>query len=338
MGQDVTVLITCHNEGAYVGEAAEAVLAQTAFARIAKIIIVNDGSTDGSHDVLRALAARSDKIELCFQAPARGVSAARNLGLRRITTPWVAFCDGDDYWTADKLETQLSAAATHPDAALIYTNFIQFAGRPEDGAYIKARTLHARGEALLKDYFLFDAPVMPSTVLLRMDAAVAIDFFDERIKLFEDTDFVMRLAGAGFVFAHVTQALLYKRVRAGSLSSRIENWEGAMLQETAASVARHPRLRPLAARRDSYRLAKIAEAHFMAGEDEGGWRALRAAHRRNRINPRVYAYGAIASIPRESRHAAKSAVRGARRALTSRQALALSACIFLASCVPLKFI
>lgn len=314
MPRDVTVLITCYNEGAYVGQAVSAVLRQTAADRIARIVLVDNASTDGSAQVISDIAARTERADAILIEKNCGPSGSRNTGLRTIETPWVAFNDGDDYWAEDKLERQLRAADA-TDGDVYYGDFVQFTDDPAAGELIRTRRLNDAGASLLRRYFLFDAPMMPSTMLMKMSAARAIGFFDERIPLFEDTDFCMRLAGAGFRFQHVAGVHTYKRVRSNSLSSQIFDWEGAMLKETATVVARHPELALLAGRRNSFRLAKIADSHFAAGADETGWRAWRAAFSANPFNPRLYLYGAVALMPARRRQSVKLWLRGLRRAL-----------------------
>ncbi|MGE0046807.1 MAG: glycosyltransferase family 2 protein [Hyphomonadaceae bacterium] len=321
--RDVTVLITCYNEGAYVGGAVAAVLRQTASERIAEIILVDNASHDGSADVVAKLAAETPRAKAILIPKNRGPSGSRNAGLAEVKTPWVAFNDGDDYWADDKLERQLAAMArTGGETALYYGDFVQFTDDPAAGETIRTRALNGAGQDLLKRYFLFDGPIMPSTALVKMEASAAIGHFDEAIPLFEDTDYCMRLAGAGARFEHVGGVHTYKRVRAGSLSSQIHDWEGAMLKETRAVAARHPELAALAPRRNSFRMAKIADSHFAAGSDQTGWKALSAAWRANPLNPRVYLYGAIAIFPKGVRESIKLTLRRVRRAAMGRRAQA----------------
>ncbi|MGE0829694.1 MAG: hypothetical protein AB7O04_10125, partial [Hyphomonadaceae bacterium] len=225
-------------------------------------------------------------------------------------TEWVAYLDGDDYWVPEKLARQLALVdAADPKIDLVYSDLMQFSDKPENAIPVKCRSLNTAGEELLRLYFLYEAPIMPSTVLMRTAAARAIDYFNPDIRLFEETDFFMRLAGSGYRFAHQPEFLIYKRVRAGSLSSQIANWEEAMLRETRHSVRRYPQLAPFAARRDGYRLAKVADAYFSAGEDAKGWRHLRGAIIRNPLNPRAYFYGLTALVPRGWRGGLRDLIR-----------------------------
>ncbi|MGE0044561.1 MAG: glycosyltransferase family 2 protein [Hyphomonadaceae bacterium] len=332
MKKDVSVLITCHNEGAYIASAIASVINQTAFARIAKIVVVDDGSRDESPDRVRAEAARCPLIDLVVRPEPGGVSAARNTGLARIDTEWVAFLDGDDLWAPDKLARQFAAVAADLGAGLVYGEFIEFVRDGEPGAHIRPRVLNGAGPDILRRYFLFDAPVMPSSILMRTRLVREIGGFDEALRLFEDTDFVLRAAAAGARLHCVAAPLIRKRIRANSLSAALDGWERAMTAGTAAAIARHPELAPLACRRMSYRLAKIARARFGAGQERLGWDGLKRSLRLNPFNARAYAYAAFAMLGPAARAGALKVVRAALAPRTLRWTLAASLVLLPAAC------
>lgn len=107
----VSVVIPAFNAESFLGEALDSVLGQTA--RPTEVIVVDDGSTDGT----RALVRRySDAVRLVTQDNG-GAARARNVGARQATGEWLAFLDADDVWLPEKLEKQLRLR----NAALIYT-------------------------------------------------------------------------------------------------------------------------------------------------------------------------------------------------------------------------
>ena len=98
----VSVVITCHNEEGTIEQAVRSVEAQTASDAVAEIIVVNDGSHDGSKVVLERLAGEIEKLRI-IEAPGLGLSGARNRALREAKGEVIAILDGDDFWTPGKL-------------------------------------------------------------------------------------------------------------------------------------------------------------------------------------------------------------------------------------------
>lgn len=105
----VDVVIPVFNGAATIEEALRSVAGQDA-GLIERIIVIDDGSSDASAAAVRAL--NLPEVEL-IQTENRGVAAARNLGIERSTSDWVAFLDADDVWTVGKLKAQLDAAKSH---------------------------------------------------------------------------------------------------------------------------------------------------------------------------------------------------------------------------------
>ena len=110
----ISVIIPTYNRANSVGKAIQSVLDQTF--KDLEIIVVDDGSTDDSAPVL---AAFGDRIRLIQQAN-RGVSGARNTGVRAATGKWIAFLDSDDQWHSSKLEKQLDALQKYGTEVCFY--------------------------------------------------------------------------------------------------------------------------------------------------------------------------------------------------------------------------
>ena len=107
----VSVLITCHDEESTIEQAVRSVEAQTIFDSVDEIIVVDDGSRDGSGVVLERLDREIDKLKI-IQTPGLGRPAARNRAVGEASGEFIAILDGDDFWTPQKLERQLPAFAT----------------------------------------------------------------------------------------------------------------------------------------------------------------------------------------------------------------------------------
>jgi glycosyltransferase involved in cell wall biosynthesis len=110
----VSILIPCHNSERWVAQTVESALAQTWAEK--EVIVVDDGSTDGSLEVIRSFG---DRIR-CETGPNRGGNAARNrlLGLAR--GEWLQYLDADDYLLPDKVARQMEFLAVHPSTDVVF--------------------------------------------------------------------------------------------------------------------------------------------------------------------------------------------------------------------------
>jgi glycosyltransferase involved in cell wall biosynthesis len=197
----VTVIITTYNYGQFILEAIQSVLAQTTTADL-QIIVVDDGSTDDTPDVL---ARVKDKRVEVVRTPNRGISGARNVALARAKGDFIAFLDGDDRWAPHKLEYQLEVMRSEPDMAAVFANFVRFDERgvyPRDqfsfytelAAVPTRATRDGRGYRILVDAFstfitFVEYPVWVQTILFRREAVGDI--------LFPESGLVLNSSGKG---------------------------------------------------------------------------------------------------------------------------------------------
>ena len=179
----VTVVMPVFNGSDQVEAAVRSALDQEGLELL--VLIIDDGSTDDTVDVLKSLKqqfpGRIDFIEKENGGPA----AARNLGVQRATTEWIAFLDHDDTWHADKLQKQLAAAA-ECQADLVVTGCRNF-GETEN----VAEQRHAPDREQLGNPFrclLFGNYFTLSTVVVKRSHVVDVGLFDERWKGVEDWD------------------------------------------------------------------------------------------------------------------------------------------------------
>jgi teichuronic acid biosynthesis glycosyltransferase TuaG len=116
----VSVVIPVYNLALFIRQTLESVLAQTY--RDLEVLVVDDGSTDGSRDVVRAVAAQDARVRLIESAVNGGPGVARNRGIESAHGRYIAFLDGDDLWYPDKLEKQL-ALMKSTGAAFCFTSY-----------------------------------------------------------------------------------------------------------------------------------------------------------------------------------------------------------------------
>jgi glycosyltransferase involved in cell wall biosynthesis len=182
-GPLVSVIIPCYNGAAYLEEAIESALAQSYQA--VEIIVVDDGSTDGSSAIAQKLPVRYVWQEN------RGLTASRNLGIRESRGSYVVFLDADDRLKPEAIETGLRFLAQHPQCAMTVGDHLFVS---EDGSHLadsrKKCILKSHYEALLKSNFI----EMISSVLFRRSVLEEVGGFDTRLQVAEDYDLYLRIA------------------------------------------------------------------------------------------------------------------------------------------------
>ena len=123
----VSVVIPGFNVGPYLAPALESVLAQTC--QDFEVILVDDGSTDDTLDIMRQYAAQDQRLKVFALHSNQGVVTARNVALQEASGQYIAMLDGDDLWTPDALEIRHAAAVSYPEADVIATDFACFTNK-----------------------------------------------------------------------------------------------------------------------------------------------------------------------------------------------------------------
>src|SRR5579864_8740685 len=113
----VSVVIPAYNAARFLGDAIQSVLNQT-YSNF-EVVVVNDGSTDDTESVVRSFG---DRLFYVKQAN-KGVSAARNEGIKRARGQYVAFLDSDDVWLPTKLAEQIPFLEQNPEVGLVYSDW-----------------------------------------------------------------------------------------------------------------------------------------------------------------------------------------------------------------------
>jgi len=174
---DVSVIVPTYNRRAMVREAVASVLAQ----RDAhfELIVVDDGSTDGTSEMLSGLSRVT--VE---RTERRGPAAARNHGVALASAPLIAFLDSDDLWAPDKLVRQLAFMREFPDCAISQTDEVWI----RDGRRVNPGLRHLKraGDIFLDS--LQTCLISPSAVILKTDLFRALGGFDEDLAAAEDYD------------------------------------------------------------------------------------------------------------------------------------------------------
>lgn len=211
--RDVTVVVPTRNRREVLATTLQAILDQRDVEL--SVIVVDEGSTDDTPLYLQTL--RTDRLTVVRHDPPKGLAAARNAGLERVTTTWTAFCDDDDVWAPDKLAAQLDELARVPDARWACTGTISvdehldvvgFHRPPPSG---DVRQLLRSNNAI---------PGGGSSLLVRTDLARELGGYDAWFTGCEDFGFHCALSAVSPVAA-VDRPLVAYRVWAGSMSTDV---------------------------------------------------------------------------------------------------------------------
>jgi glycosyltransferase involved in cell wall biosynthesis len=292
----VSVIMTCHNEERFIEQAVRSVQAQTAYDKVAEILVVDDGSTDGSRALLESLRVEIPKLEI-IPATGVGLPAARNLALARSRGELIAILDGDDFWVPEKLERQLPAFALSSEVGLVYSDFCDFTQDDmSDAQLIPVRVYHVSHNLPLAEYFVHDAPIIPSTIIVRREVFDTVGPFDAEMRLGEDTEMFLRIAER-WHFEHVPSGLTFKRRHGGNLTASLERLVPVGEVQAKRVVERNPSMKPLAAKFLSRRYASAGNDCVKQGRRRDGIRYLRKALAKNPFAWRIYAYLAVAVMP-----------------------------------------
>jgi glycosyltransferase involved in cell wall biosynthesis len=261
----VSVIMTCHNEERYIEQALRSVVAQTAFEKVREVIVVNDGSQDNSRIVLERLAGEIATLKI-VETPGLGPAAARNRALMEAKSEFIAILDGDDYWTPEKLARQLPIFEQDPHIGLVYGDFVDFSrDDASDARTITVRRYRPDSLHHLRDYFVHDAPIVPSAAIIRRAVFADVGLFDEKLRTGEDTEFCLRLAEK-WRFCYVPGAFTCKRRRAGQLTERLHLLLPSAELVTQRFGRRHPELAFLCGRRMARYHVKVSADFALGGE------------------------------------------------------------------------
>jgi hypothetical protein len=217
----VAIVVNTYNQAHYLEQALASCAAQTVGA--AEILVVDDGSTDDPERVV----ARFPSVRFLRQANA-GLAAARNSGLRAISSEHVVFLDADDRLTPVAIEAGLGCFRDNPDAWLVYGahQVIDEAGKATSPIWLDRLGPQPLTQLLRGG----NAIAMHATVMYRRDRLVETGGFDPDLRACEDYDLYLRIASIGRIAWHEEFVAEYRH-HASNMSRDV-----AMMLRTAIHV------------------------------------------------------------------------------------------------------
>jgi len=184
----VSVIIPTYNRSSLLSRAVESVFCQTM--QCAELVIVDDGSTDNTQEILRKLSTASQvPLRVCLQKN-RGPAAARNLGVQRAEYPYIAFLDSDDHWHKRKLERQYNSLVENSDYRISHTQEKWL----RRGQHLNKKIKHLPRHGDIFDHCLQLCAVGMSTVMMQRELFSQVGLFDESLRCCEDYDLWLRIS------------------------------------------------------------------------------------------------------------------------------------------------
>jgi glycosyltransferase involved in cell wall biosynthesis len=305
----ISAVVAAYNAEAWIAETLSAILGQSRPPD--EVVVVDDGSTDGTAAVLRRFA---DRVRIVTRANG-GCPAAFNTALAHATCDYVAMCGADDVWEPRKLEWQARTLAEHPQVDVLFGDAQLFG--LADGTYAKPPGEGVLDGRALRDALYRENVICAPSIVIRRNLFERLGPFVEGFGA-DDLEYWMRCLRSGAVFFYDPRVLLRYRRHESNLSSRllwmaqcshnVHRWYADDLEDGALV-------------RDV-----LAEDHFKIGRyliDEGRAVEARAAFRsavRQRPGVRALVWTLVLSLPEGARQRAGDAFVRLSRSLGARRA------------------
>jgi len=196
----IDIIIPTFNRAQLLQRAVASILGQTS--QNFQLIIVDDGSTDETSSILESYRAHS-KITLLTQ-PNKGVSAARNFGIRHSQSEWLAFLDSDDEWMPNKLQLSEKFINDNPDIDFFHTDELWI----RNGTRVNAPKKFSKSSENIFERSLDFCLISPSTVVMRRDLFNQHGPFNEEYPVCEDYDLwnkILAHENIGFIETPLTK-------------------------------------------------------------------------------------------------------------------------------------
>lgn len=232
----VSIVMPAFNAAGCIEEALQSIFSQKYFD--VEIIVVDDGSTDSTRDILRKYVD-TGRLRYLYQQNA-GPGAARNKGLSEAKGDFICFLDADDELIEESLASRVDFLDKNPNVGLVFTDFYKvntpgvFRSHADLNKFLtkfdKAILSNRGKNYIFGDKFFecaleFEPFILTSTVMLKAEVARAVGNFNTKLKVAEDSDYWLRICrkyNVGFINKPLTK---YNNFRSGLTSNKIKAFE-----------------------------------------------------------------------------------------------------------------
>ena len=212
---NISVVIPSYNRRDFIKRSIDSAINQTK--KPLEIIVVDDGSTDGTEAMIKS---DYDFVKFIKQKN-KGVSAARNIGIEVSIGEWICFLDSDDEWKKDKLEKQINAMKSNPGYKFFHSNEIWI----KNGIRINQKKKHKKYGGDIFDKCLDMCRISPSSVMIDKTIFDEVGNFNEDLAVCEDYELWLRICDKYRVFFIDEPLIIKYGGHQGQLSYSIESIE-----------------------------------------------------------------------------------------------------------------
>lgn len=234
----VSVVVASFNQVALLKRALESVLSQT-YPNL-EIIIVDDGSSDGSHDYIKNMARDyPEKVSYFLQEQNVGIPRNKNTGFKRASGELITYLDGDDTYYPQKVEKEVEVFLAQPAYSVVYSNFDikQYSGEVVK-TWANSPDL-PQGKIIQQVVSAsFPGQHMPRFEMFRKEAMYDLGFYDESFPIYEDLDFMLRYSAKYLVgFTPNVGSSYY--MNPSSIVSSTKQWKMTQLHRKVYAKNKH---------------------------------------------------------------------------------------------------
>lgn len=232
----VSVIIPTYNCEKYIMEAIDSILGQTY--KDFEIIVVDDGSTDGTKDILKS-HIEGGLIHYIYQTN-QGPGAARNTGIKAARGEYIAFLDADDQLFCQSLESRKEFLDEYRDVLLLFSDYFLSVGNLsilelklrnsgflnffQEAIEIKIGKRYVFNEKFIKLFWEFSPrPIWTGTVMVRRSLVDKVGYFRTDVSIGEDIDYWMRTA-ARYKVGYIDEPLAIYNHHASALTKNVERY------------------------------------------------------------------------------------------------------------------
>jgi glycosyltransferase involved in cell wall biosynthesis len=269
----VSVVIATYNMAAYLPLAIRSALEQRH--PVHDIQVVDDGSTDDTHEVMRQFAGHP-QVRYHIQANG-GQAKAKNRGILASKGEFVGFLDADDLWTPNKIEIELAAFAAHPQVGIVYTDFANIDEHGNRLPTPKREYFSGR----ISGRLLVDNFVNYGSALVRRECFDELGVFDETLPMAIDYDLWLRFS-ARYEYLYLDEVTILYRRWSGQMSHNYAKRMECAIKIMNRFLEAHPGLVDAATVREAWAHTYVSSGQVAAQFERDRYKAfkdyLRALH------------------------------------------------------------